>query len=405
MKKNSDFVLTADRSDELSKLLREPKQNNRHDIWIWLCLYHYRNVELEPATCNGTTMRSAITHALKRNSNLLEGINREKDRSLVPDDCFQWIDRGERQYQWLLDRIKRITDLRLSQRLVHLTGRDHLIALLDLWDVDIADKADAIKRLRNDWLRHKAKDSDFEWFEDKKEGPQRCRCAWEWLQKNRLSGLSRRDPISNYQELLMFFDQAEYGPAEQKAIIKEIRQRWSRQQHGERTVAAGKKQVNVELSKTVISLLDDLAKKHQLKRPQVLERLIMMESERGLMETHFTRHASGAGAADTSQGAQESSTGIQESAINRAPRVDSALQPLSRPRIDFVLTAKDPTHIDAHSADTCMETAPHDNASSHLEKDLPHPDPQTAEEDLLDNRPLLSAGISLKGRVNPRKRK
>lgn len=40
--------------------------------------------------------------------------------------------------------------------------------------------------------------------------------------------LSLRAPISNHQELLMFFDQAEYGPSEQKAIIQEIRQRWSK---------------------------------------------------------------------------------------------------------------------------------------------------------------------------------
>ena len=86
-------------------------------------------------------------------------------------------------------------------------------------------------------------------------------------------------PISNYQELLMYFDEAKFGTGEQKAVIRGIKQRWSRKQFDERTT--DKKQVNVMLSKSVITILDELAKKHDLKRGQVLDRLITMESEQG----------------------------------------------------------------------------------------------------------------------------
>ncbi|MCY1457696.1 hypothetical protein D9M71_750130 [compost metagenome] len=81
----------------------------------------------------------------------------------------------------------------------------------------------------------------------------------------------------------MYFDEAEVGPQEQKAILQQIRNRWTRKQFDER--AADKKQVNVMLSKTAIELLDTLAKKHELKRAQVLETLITTESEVGVYLT------------------------------------------------------------------------------------------------------------------------
>jgi len=386
-----------DRRDELAELLKEPKPNNRHDIWLWLCLDRYEKADLDPATCNGTTMRSAIARYLKRNTHMLEGIKREKDRFMVPDDSLKWIDGGERQYQWLLHKIEDITDLRrsrgLPRGLVHLTGRNHLIAMLDLWYVDIADKADEITRLRKDWLRHKARDSAFEWFEEKEEGVQRCKFAWEWLQKSRLSLLSLRDPISNHQELLMFFDQAEYGPSEQKAIIKEIRQRWSKKQHSERTLAAGKKQVNVELSLTAIDLLDELAKKHDLTRPQVLERLITMESGLGMIEKHFTRHASKEIAAETgsSTPTQPACTKviIDESPVaHPAPQSQQALEAKPEPSSVFMSDSANPA-IDNPVSEN-LEAQANESASAHLKTGEPSPNTQAATQ-----RPL-GGGISIK---------
>ena len=288
MTMDETFIVDDSGLDELSQLLKEPRQNTRHDIWLWLYLDDYENANLDPATCNGSTMRDTIARFLKRNTNIRETINSKKDRFLVPDDSLKWIDGEERQYQWLLRRIEDITDLRMPRELVHLTGRNHLIATLDLWDVDIAEKAVEIEGLRNRWLRHKAWDSNFEWFEDKKDGLKRCKCAWEWLEKHHVSIFKSQLPISNYKELLMYFDEAELGRHELKAIIQTIKKRWNRKQFDER--AADKKQVNVMLSKTAIELLDTLAKKHEVKRAQVLELLITTESEDG---AYFTGRLKG----------------------------------------------------------------------------------------------------------------
>lgn len=286
------FIVDDSGLDELSQLLNEPRQNTRHDIWLWLYLNQHKRARFDASTCNGSTMRDEIARFLKRKTENLKDIASQKDRFLVPHDYLKWIEGDERQHRWLLRRIEELTELRPTQGLpsglVRLNGRNHLIAILDLWDVDIAKKADEIERLHNRWLRHKAGDRAFEWFEDKKDGLKRCKCAWEWLEKHHVSIFKNQLPINNYKELLLYFDEAELGHNEMKAIIQTIKKRWNRKQFDERT--ADKKQINVMLSKTAIELLDTLAKKHELKRAQVLELLITMESEDGV---YFTSRLKG----------------------------------------------------------------------------------------------------------------
>lgn len=280
--KTDDRARSKD-ADRLSELLQEPHRNNRHDIWLWLYLDYYRKARLDFKTCNGLTMRDEIARSLKDQKLFRSYIPREKDRLLLPNEKLEWIAEDERQYWWLLREIEQMTDLRLPRDLVHLTGRDRLIAMIDLWDVDLAEKASEVELLHRVWLRHKAKDSEFEWFADKKEGEKRCACAWEWLKKKYLPPISRQAPISNHQELLMFFDQEDIGRNERTAMIREIKRRWSRKQFDER--AADKKQVNVMLSKAVIAQLDALAEKHGLKRAQVIESLVRMEVDAGVYLT------------------------------------------------------------------------------------------------------------------------
>ena len=267
-------------ADRLSELLQEPHRNHRHDIWLWLYLDYYREARLDLKTCNGLTMRDEIARSLKDQKLFQSRIPQEKDRLLLPKEKLEWITEDERQYRWLLREIEQMTGLRLPRGLVHLTGRDRLIAMIDLWDVDLAEKASEVELPHRAWLRHKAKDSEFEWFADNKDGEKRCACAWEWLQKNYLTPFSRQPPISNHQELLMFFDQEDIGRNERTAMIREIKRRWSRKQFDER--AADKKQVNVMLSKTVIAQLDALAEAHGLKRAQVIENLVRMEADAGV---------------------------------------------------------------------------------------------------------------------------
>ncbi|MCE5975298.1 hypothetical protein AB1H94_03045 [Pseudomonas fulva] len=283
MKQKDSFILADDWNDDLAILLEDVRNDPRRDIWLWLYLVIYKKAQLPYASCNGSTMREEIARFVESRQSILRRLGELTDHHLLSTERIKWIDQSERQYRWLQPRIQRMTTegthSGLPQGLVHLTGRSRLIAMIDLWDVYIAEKAEKIELLHNEWLQHKARDSDFEWFGEKKEGPLRCKCAWDWLKKNRLPPHLIATPITNYTELVMFFDHADYGPTEQKAIIKAIKQLWSRRQFDVRAV--DKKQVNVMLAKSAISLLDGLAEKHKLKRAEVLERLITMESETG----------------------------------------------------------------------------------------------------------------------------
>ncbi|MBK5441432.1 hypothetical protein JFV30_32675 [Pseudomonas sp. TH32] len=279
------MALTIDsrEADELSRLLNDPRYDARHDIWLWLWLNKYHDAHFDSVTCNGITMRETLASYLSERSGILESVNSEKDQFLVPDSCLRWIDGNERQSQWLLRQIEPVTDQGPAEGfprgLVRLTGKNRLIAMFDLWKLDVAEKVIAIGHLRADWLEHEARDRDFEWFKDKKETTERCKCAWEWLEKNDKSIFKGRAAITSYDDLLIYFDKVGHGPQERKYIVQKIKNRWSRKQFDQR--AADKKQCNVMLSKKVIHLLDELSEKHSLKRAQVLERLVTAEAESG----------------------------------------------------------------------------------------------------------------------------
>lgn len=268
-----------DPSDPITPLLGT-WVNHRKAIWIWLGLYVHENFDLDGNSCGGATMQDVVAQALKRAPDIASDIRAKEDCYLLPEELLSWITSSQRQLQWLTPKVDNLTDRILPRGLVHLQGRDRLIAALDIWQVDLEEKQRKVERLHDHWRRHIAMDSQLEWFSDKKEGTKRCLCAWEWLQKKYLRPFSRQTPISNYQELLTFFDQEDMGPNERIAIIKGIKQQWSKKQFNDRST--DKKQVNVLLSKAVIVQLDALAEAHGLKRAQIIENLVRMEADAGV---------------------------------------------------------------------------------------------------------------------------
>ncbi len=268
----------SDSFDPLTQLLGT-WINNRQAIWLWLGLYVHEEFDLNGDSCGGATMRDVVAEALRGAPEITSDIPAKKDRYLLPEEQLAWITSSQRQLQWLTPRIDDLTDRILPNGLVHLHGRDRLVATLDIWQVDLEEKQRTVERLHDRWRRHIAMDSQLEWFNDKKDGTKRCACAWEWLQKKYLRPYSRQIPISNHQELQMFFDQEDIGPNERIAIIQGIRQLWSKKQFNARS--SDKKQVNVLLSKAVIAQLDALAETHGMKRAQIIEHLVRMETDTG----------------------------------------------------------------------------------------------------------------------------
>lgn len=262
---------------ELTKLLGNEKTNTRSDVWLWLHLTLQEEAGLDPDSCNGLTMRSAITSYLRKSNYPPHEIAKDKDRYLLPQTTLNWIMEDERQYRWLDNRLAILHESRLPNGLAHLRGRNKIIAIIDIWDIDLAMKERKTKELNTEWLYHKATDSAFTWFTDKKESNQRCKCAWEWLKNNKRTIFTKLPPINNYNELLMYFDEANLGKNEQKAIIASIKKNWAKKQFNERT--PDKNQYNFRLKTTVVNQLNALAEKQNLKRAEILEGLITREYE------------------------------------------------------------------------------------------------------------------------------
>lgn len=199
---------------------------------------------------------------------------------MLPAADLDWIKEDARQLSWLFDQVNDFTEQILPSGLSHLTGRDEIIAMIDLWKTDLSNKKSRIRRLHDRWQRQQIKDIDLEWFQDRKEGAKRCSCARDWLLSNsQYQRLARKHPIKTSPDLAMFFEEAEVSQFERKAVIKDIKARWSRLQFNERN--ADKKQINLMLSKKVIDQLDELATHHGMKRAQIIEALVKHEASAG----------------------------------------------------------------------------------------------------------------------------
>ncbi|HEH9590686.1 TPA: hypothetical protein ACHFZB_004709 [Pseudomonas aeruginosa] len=261
------------------------KTSHRQDIWLWLFFAQYEEADFATDTCNGLTMRNTVAQFIENRSSLsLQGLSEAMDRFLLPDECLKWISGEERQTRWLESRVREMTQLGDLWSMPRLLGKDLLLGAIDLWEEGIAGKKRALIDLSLDWERHKSRDHLLKWFEDKKEGAERCRFAWGWMQKDRK--ISWRNPscFKSYEELVMFFDATDLRERELKDIAQSIRRSWNRQRYLEKL--EGKKQYNFILSHEAIELLDALAEANDLKRPQALEKLIMAEAKQG---AHFPK--------------------------------------------------------------------------------------------------------------------
>jgi len=256
------------------------KITRRQEVWLWLYLDSQEYADLPPESCGGLSMHGEILSALSSNPRLRgERIQQEMDSHLLPDERLSWIMEDERQLSWLLRRLRREVSY-LPWRTVNLTGRENLVARLDIWDASMVEKEGLIEDLRRDWVTHAARDNDFDWFRDKKTEAERCKYAWEWLEKQYLHPSHRRERIDSYLGLLKFFDRENLARAEQQDIVRKIKRRWDRLQHDVRNPDS--KQVNVMLPAETINQLDQFARQRGVSRAKVVATLIAKESEMGL---------------------------------------------------------------------------------------------------------------------------
>lgn len=204
-----------------------------------------------------------------------ENIKREKARMLVPEEELKWIDEGDRQAKWLQAKIALLAQVILFPFPIAITGKDHLIATIDAWNIDIPHKSIELRNLKPQWITHKSVDKKYDWFKDDGD---KLKIAWDWLNKNGKGGY-HLNIFEKHDDLLSFFDSTPSTPDEIKFYISEIKKKWSREKH--RKSLKDKKQYNFILSHKTIERLDKLAAEHEISRAQIIEILVEMETDKG----------------------------------------------------------------------------------------------------------------------------
>lgn len=262
-------------TDHLSQILNETNNNFRHDIWLWLHL-NQNNAGLQFGETNSVSMRPKMANFLSTRLQFVETIKTIRQDQLLHEKSFEWINEGKRQIEWLIIKVGKHGVFPNFLPLPGLHGKDALIAAIDQWNVDATEKQLSLNELENDWNNHKKGDKPFLWFADDN---QKCVLAWEWINKN-LPNLIPNPPFEDYQDLMIFFDQANLIPDQKKFYIEKIKRKWSQQKY--REGLTGKSQYNFILSDTAIKHLDQLANTYELSRAKILEVLLQMESEKNL---------------------------------------------------------------------------------------------------------------------------
>lgn len=263
--------------DLLSQELPGWSLNEREVAWLWLTLENRERIQMDECQLNSQTMRDQIARTLKRNPLVARGLERSRDKELLPEEAFNWVEKSGRQPKWLVAQAAQRTGLRIRSSVFRtLTDKEQLIALLDLWNKDFGQKEISLRRLSDAWTEHARSDRIFRWFKDKDERA-KCALAWSWLEKNKPRLTSRAEPFTKHAELLEFFDHSEASDEEKELYIEKIKRRWSTQKTREKAVE--KKQYNFVLPLSVNAVLDKLAEEHQLSRTKVLEQLILREEQ------------------------------------------------------------------------------------------------------------------------------
>ncbi|QOU04439.1 hypothetical protein IM720_27740 [Pseudomonas fluorescens] len=260
--------------DELSKVLGETEYNNRYDIWLWYTLVFYETTFNSNAYLD-TGMREKMASYLRNKPSRVNELLKERHKQLVHKKDIEWVIESRRAIEWATREIQISTDHNQLNYYFDLTEKDFPIAILDVWQRDITQKTALLRSLEQRWKSHKANDKVYAWFKDE---DQKSEFAWDWLLKNSYVSTLGSTPFNTFEDLLIFFDKANYSREQKELYIGKIKKGWTQKKYRENL--NGKAQYNFVLSDKAIVSLEELASRYEISRARLLEILIEMEAEK-----------------------------------------------------------------------------------------------------------------------------
>ncbi len=263
-------------NDRLAEIIEDDSHLLRHDIWLWLWL-SMNGASLSANISAFGGMRNTMAAYLENNRWLIERVKAEKSRTLIPERELKWISEGNRQIEWLKLKAFILPQVNILTAPIEITGKDLLIAAIDLWQTDHSQKALELRKLEKQWHEHKLGDNRYKWFKDDQE---KVTTAWNWLNSNVILGPYTSTTFESYEDLLIYFDRANFTPEKIDLYIEKIKRKWSQGKY--RKSLKNKNQYNFILTDKAIGRLDKIASEHNISRARVIEILLEQEAEKNL---------------------------------------------------------------------------------------------------------------------------
>ncbi|MBB4864032.1 hypothetical protein HNP46_002892 [Pseudomonas nitritireducens] len=267
--------------DQLSKILGDKNYSRRRDIWLWCFLDGDKISRYDRMKLNFAYMRDDMADAIYDAGVEPGYIHGAQNDLMLPDEQLAWISSEPRQLAWLKVRINSYREY-LFNCPPAVTGRDEVIAMVDcLRDPDVS-KAGYVQQLKRAWDEQVRKDKILDWIKSENaEGEEEaCGQVWSQLNKHHSIHLLIESKPSDLNSLLRVLDGIPATDTEKAFYVSAARKAWG--QVKRRRKSDGKSQYNFTLTDRARKRLDALCDKYEIKRPQVIEILLLMEEEKGL---------------------------------------------------------------------------------------------------------------------------
>lgn len=266
-------------NDVLSNVLPGIERDKRFDTWLWFYL-GVHGARFDQSHFYGPSMKNLMANYISNNPGIVENIKSNAGYSLLPSEMLNWIGEDERQCCWLRRYLNGCQNNWLRLPPERLLNRNLVVAMIDMLQEGLVQKKWIVLEMRRAWDQYVKNDGIFLWFKGEDE-ERKCELASKWLSNNdEVGSLLQVGSIRSHQELLMYFDQFMISQDKRLLCLSSVKKSWSQKKYRENLT--GKKQYNFILSDRAINRLDKLAKNHDLKRVDVIEILLQMESEKHL---------------------------------------------------------------------------------------------------------------------------
>lgn len=263
-------------------------------LWVFLAT---KSIVFE-ADQHGPHDTNYIINFLHQNKNLIYEFKKLSTITPIPAEHMDWIDNSPEQKKYILERlpvaaqnatapepiysqtpglINKIIDIssKIPYLEIHLKPRDLAIAIIDNYTIKNTEKIAAINKIKAGWIDLSRKDSIYKWFGN---DPKKIQHAWQWLIK--LEPLLTADsiPFTKSSDLKTFFKTKMINHSDREIAIRKIRDSWGQAQYRQKNTE--KSQANFMISIEAIRSLEQLAKKNDISKAKMIERLINNEFKR-----------------------------------------------------------------------------------------------------------------------------